>query len=87
MQAFERQGGTLDRDLHLLLGQAHYEMAEFAAAQPHVEKVVAMSRASGTAPAENVLLLLQAIHHQREDLEGCASSSKGTGPRRSPRST
>jgi lipopolysaccharide biosynthesis regulator YciM len=76
VRAFERQGGTLDRDLHLLLGQAHYELAEFAAARPHVERVVAMSRASGMAPPENVLLLLQAIHHQREDLDGLESVSR-----------
>ena len=69
MQAFEGVGGLLDPDLHMLLGQAHYELAEFAAALPHVEKAVAMSRASGEPPAENRLLLLQAIHHQREDLE------------------
>ncbi|NCF11565.1 MAG: tetratricopeptide repeat protein, partial [Gammaproteobacteria bacterium] len=47
VQAFEGVGGLLDPDLHMLLGQAHYELAEFAAALPHVEKAVAMSRAAG----------------------------------------
>ncbi len=69
VQAFEGVGGLLDPDLHMLLGQAHYELAEFAAALPYVEKAVAMSRVAGEPPAENRLLLLQAIHHQREDLE------------------
>lgn len=57
------------QDVYLLLGQAHFQLKQYAEALPPIEKAIAMSRAQGQPPQENWLLLLQVIHYERKDYQ------------------
>lgn len=59
-----------DPELYILMGQALYRLERYEEALHPVERAIAMQHESGTSIKENWLLLLNAIHYNRQDYNG-----------------
>jgi tetratricopeptide (TPR) repeat protein len=55
------------QEVYLLLGQAHFQLKQYAEALPAIDRAIAMARAQGNEPQENWLLLKQVIYYERKD--------------------
>ena len=54
-------------DVFMLVGQAHFQLKQYDAALPQIEKAVDLYRKQGKTPKENWLILLRVIYHQKND--------------------
>lgn len=54
-------------DLFLLVGQAHYQLRDFARAIPSIQQAIDRYKAQGKPPQENWLLLLRGCYHELKD--------------------
>jgi tetratricopeptide (TPR) repeat protein len=56
-------------DIHMLLGQAYFQMEQYQKALGPIKTAIAKYRAEGQKPKENWLLLLRAIYYESLDFE------------------
>jgi len=54
-------------EVHMLAGQAHYQLKQYDKALPEIKKAVAIYRKLGKTPKENWLVLLRVIYHEKSD--------------------
>lgn len=58
---------TVDSNLIALRGQCYYQLGDYENSEQSINDAIAMERKLNNLPKENWLLLLNAIHHARED--------------------